>query len=54
MRDARVIEEKVYAYETKLYKYINNDPTIQGIKFQLNIISGYVEFRGQRKDFRLV
>ncbi len=36
----------------KLYKYINNDPTVKKIDLNLNMISGKVQVSAQRKDFR--
>lgn len=52
LRDSRVVEEKINSYQNKNYKYINNDPTIKKITVFLNIISGYLDVKAQRKDFR--
>ena len=36
----------------KLYKYVNNDPTVKKIAFNLNTISGKVQVGAQRTDYR--
>ncbi len=36
----------------RLYKYVNNDPTVKKIDLNLNTISGKVQVEAQRKDFR--
>lgn len=37
---------------SKLYKYVNNDPTVKKIAFHLNTISGHVQVEAQRSDYR--
>ena len=52
LREGRVVEEKINALQTKYYKYINNDKNVKKIAVNVNVISGNIDVKGQRKDFR--
>ena len=54
LRENRVTEEKVIAGQTKYYKYFNNNPNLKKVQFRVDIISGRIDFKGQREDFNVI
>lgn len=52
LREGRVVEEKINALQTKYYKYVNNDKNVKKVAVNVNVISGNIDVKGQRKDFR--
>ena len=53
LREGRVVEEKINALQTKYYKYVNNDKNVKKVAVNVNVISGNIDVKGQRKDFRM-
>ena len=50
LRENRPLEEKLFAGEFKIYKYINSDPNVKEIRVHLNHVEGDYTFLGMTKN----